>query len=85
MFKNNFKVYEKNQNSFKFFCSDFLKIQPFETDALIICPPWGGIDLSEYSHKDLDEIMNPKLSDILNHAKKFSQNIMLQMPKNTNI
>jgi hypothetical protein len=29
--------------------------------------------------------MNPKLSDILNHAKKFSQNIMLQMPKNTNI
>lgn len=54
MFKNNFKVYEKSQNSFKFFCSDFLKIEPFETDALIICPPWGGIDLSEYSHRDLD-------------------------------
>jgi hypothetical protein len=29
--------------------------------------------------------MNPKLSDIMNHALKFSKNIMLQMPKNTNI
>lgn len=29
--------------------------------------------------------MNPKLSDILMHAKKFSKNILLQMPKNTNI
>jgi len=29
--------------------------------------------------------MFPKLSDILNHGLKFSRNIMLQMPKNTNI
>jgi hypothetical protein len=29
--------------------------------------------------------MHPKLSDILNHGLKFSKNIMLQMPKNTNI
>jgi hypothetical protein len=29
--------------------------------------------------------MNPRLTDILNHAKKFCSNIMLQMPKNTNI
>jgi len=29
--------------------------------------------------------MAPKLTDILKHAKKFSPNIMLQMPKNTNI
>jgi Tfp pilus assembly protein PilO len=29
--------------------------------------------------------MEPKLSDIMFHAMKFSDNIMLQMPKNTNI
>ena len=29
--------------------------------------------------------MNPKLSDILLHSKQFSNNIILQMPKNTNI
>lgn len=68
-----------------YFNADFLNIEPFETDALIICPPWGGIDLSEYSYRDLDEIMNPKLSDIVNHALKFSKNVMLQLPKNTNI
>jgi hypothetical protein len=39
---------------------------------MIICPPWGGIDCEHYSNKDLDEIMNPKLTDILLHAKKFS-------------
>ncbi len=29
--------------------------------------------------------MVPKLSDILNHCKKFSKNILLQLPKNTNL
>lgn len=29
--------------------------------------------------------MVPKLSDILNHFKKFSKNMILQMPKNTNL
>jgi hypothetical protein len=29
--------------------------------------------------------MKPKLSDILIHAQKFSKEIMLQMPKQTNI
>ena len=29
--------------------------------------------------------MKPALSDILNHCKKFSKNIVLQMPKNTNL
>lgn len=43
------------------------------------------MDITEYSHRDLDEIMNPKLSDILNHFKKFSKNMVIQMPKNTNL
>lgn len=29
--------------------------------------------------------MKPKLTDILVHAKKFSGNILLQMPKQTNL
>ncbi len=29
--------------------------------------------------------MNPKLSDILIHAQKFAREILLQMPKQTNI
>lgn len=29
--------------------------------------------------------MHPKLSDIILHARRFSENMILQMPKNTNI
>ena len=29
--------------------------------------------------------MKPNLSDIINHCRRFSENIVLQMPKNTNI
>jgi hypothetical protein len=29
--------------------------------------------------------MRPRLSDILNHCKKFSKNFIIQMPKNTNL
>jgi hypothetical protein len=46
MLKNNLKVYQKSPACLNYFCADFLLIQPFETDAVIICPPWGGIDLS---------------------------------------
>ena len=52
---------------------------------MILCPPWGGINTNEYSSSDLDEIMIPKLSEILIHARKFSENMILQMPKQTNI
>ena len=85
MLRQNMKVYNKNQNCLTSINKDFLQIQPFRTDAMIICPPWGGIDCEHYANKDLDEIMNPKLTDILLHAQKFSPQIMLQMPKQTNL
>ena len=79
------KIYQKSLNRLKFINSDFLQVEPFATDALIICPPWGGIDTESYSTTDPDLLMRPKLSDILLHAKKFSSEIMLQMPKQTNL
>jgi hypothetical protein len=79
------KVYSKSLHRLKFINSDFLLVEPFATDALIICPPWGGIDTHDYATHDPDDIMKPKLSDILIHAMKFSSEILLQMPKQTNI
>ena len=64
---------------------DFLEFEQFETDVMIVCPPWGGIDVKEYAYKDLDQIMKPTLSEILVHSAKFSKNMILQMPKNTKI
>ena len=60
-------------------------MKPFQTDVIIICPPWGGVDVSEYANKDLDIIMKPSLSKVLKHALKFSKNLIIQMPKTTNI
>jgi hypothetical protein len=85
MLRHNLSVYEKNPSRLKFINEDFLKIEPFQTDALIICPPWGGIQTEDYAGGDLDSLMTPKLSDILLHAKKFAGEILLQMPKQTNI
>lgn len=85
MLKNNVKVYGKNLGAMKILNKDFFQVQPQKFDMVLVCPPWGGIDITAYAYQDLDEIMFPKLSDILLHCKKFSKNICLQMPKNTNI
>ncbi len=85
MLEHNMKIYNKSLHHLKFINKDFLAIEPFQTDALIICPPWGGINTQEYATEDPDTLMKPKLTDILLHAKKFSSEIMLQMPKQTSI
>lgn len=85
MLKNNLSVYGKGLNLLTIHNKDYALIKPIPVDAVMICPPWGGIDISQYAYRDLDEIMKPRLSDILNHCKKFSKNIVIQMPKNTNL
>lgn len=72
MLQHNMKIYNKSLNRLKFFNQDFLEIPPFQTDALIICPPWGGINTNDYATADPDTLMKPKLTDILLHAMKFA-------------
>ena len=85
MLESNLQVYGKSPSCLKLINRDFLQVEPFPTDALIICPPWGGISTEHYASLPLDDIMQPKLTAILKHALKFSQNMLLQMPKHTNI
>lgn len=85
MLRNNLDVYGVPSETLNIKNMDFFDIEPFPCDLVLLCPPWGGIDLRKYSTEPLDSIMSPKLSDILLHAKKFSANIMIQLPKNTNI
>ncbi|MBS1889928.1 MAG: hypothetical protein JST59_01430 [Actinobacteria bacterium] len=85
MLRNNLSVYGVDQTNIEFMCQDFLNMKPFKTDLVILCPPWGGTNLELYDREQLDSIMQPKLSDILRHARLFSNNLILQMPKNTNI
>ena len=60
-------------------------MEPFSTDAIILCPPWGGTNIKDYKTKGLDELIYPKLSLILEHAAKFTNNIILQLPKTTRL
>ena len=85
MLSSNLKIYNKNTKFLKTINKDFLQVEPFTTDVVILCPPWGGINLNEYTYKDLDLLITPKLSLILEHASKFSQNMILQLPKTTSI
>jgi hypothetical protein len=85
MLRHNLAIYQKSPNVLKYINQDFLQVEPFRTDALIICPPWGGIETDAYATHDPDELMRPRLSDILRHAKLFAGEILLQMPKQTNL
>lgn len=85
MLEHNLEVYGKNTSMLTILNQDFLDVEPFQTDAVIICPPWGGIETSHYASSPLDDIMRPPLTLILTHATNFSPNILLQMPKQTNI
>jgi hypothetical protein len=46
MLKNNLIVYGKSQNLLTIQNKDALKIKPYNVDAVLICPPWGGINIS---------------------------------------
>lgn len=85
MLENNLVVYGKSPSMLTILNQDFLEVEPFATDAVIICPPWGGIDTNQYASRPLDDIMRPALTPILTHAAKFSRDILLQMPKQTNL
>lgn len=43
MLRHNLKVYGKSPQKVKYINQDFLQVEPFQTDAIIICPPWGGV------------------------------------------
>ena len=48
MLKNNLMIYDKSLNNIKIKNEDLFDLQPFKVDAVIICPPWGGMDVSPY-------------------------------------
>lgn len=45
MLKNNLSIYGTCLETLEILNKDFLAIEPFECDLIILCPPWGGINL----------------------------------------
>jgi hypothetical protein len=54
MLRHNMKVYHKHPDKLKYLNQDFLDVKPFDTDAILICPPWGGISTEHYATLPLD-------------------------------
>lgn len=46
MLKNNLSVYGKGLNLLTIQNKDAFQLKPYEVDAVLICPPWGGINIS---------------------------------------
>lgn len=49
MLKNNLGVYGVPLEHLNIHNEDFFSIEPFPCDLILLCPPWGGIDLRKYS------------------------------------
>lgn len=54
MLKNNLAVYGKPLNCLTIHNKDYCQLKPTQVDTALICPPWGGIDITEYAYRDLD-------------------------------
>ena len=46
MLKNNLTVYGKGLNLLKFKNKDVFAVKSIKVDCCVVCPPWGGIDIS---------------------------------------
>jgi predicted RNA methylase len=45
MLKNNLSVYSKGLNLLTIHNKDYAEIKVFPVDVVLICPPWGGMDV----------------------------------------
>lgn len=54
MLENNLDVYGVPLQRLKYLNLDFFLVEPFPCDLIILCPPWGGINLDKYSTEPLD-------------------------------
>lgn len=72
--------------------SDYLKVSPDnlpeeveKIDAIFMSPPWGGTGYKHLQDGYSFRYMTPPIREIMKTTIKLSKNIMLFLPKNTNI
>jgi trimethylguanosine synthase len=85
---NNARIYYAEQR-ISFINKDFLlldKSKDFEDliDVVFISPPWGGITYSKELIYNLDQIV-PNFRDTLRKALLLANNVVLFLPRNTDL
>ena len=86
MTKNNAKVYNCPDNII-YFINDFLtlNLEGENIDYVFLSPPWGGPEYKNEEIYSLKKWIIPDIEKIIEKSLKISKNIMLYLPRNTDL
>ena len=86
MTKNNVKIYNCPDNII-YHANDFLKLNLKEEkiDYVFLSPPWGGPEYKNETVYSLKKWITPDIDKIIEKSFKISKNIILYLPRNTDL
>ena len=86
MTKNNTRIYNC-PNNIEYHSVDFLKLNLNEEkiDYIFLSPPWGGPDYKNDSVYSLKKWITPDIDKIIQKSFKMCKNIILYLPRNTDL
>ncbi|XP_025831389.1 trimethylguanosine synthase [Agrilus planipennis] len=84
--RNNAEVYNV-ADRIEFVIGDFFHLaDKLKGDVVFLSPPWGGPSYLNLPDYDLEKFLQPKpLSEVLETARKITENVALFLPRNSNI
>ena len=86
MTKNNTKIYNC-PNNIIYYSEDFLKLNLNEEkiDYVFLSPPWGGPEYKNDNVYSLKKWITPDIDKIIEKSFKITKNIILYLPRNTDL
>ena len=86
MTKNNTKIYDC-PNNIEYHAEDFLKLNlnGEKIDYVFLSPPWGGPEYKNDGVYSLKKWITPDIDKIIQKSFKMSKNIILYLPRNTDL
>ena len=86
MAKNNAKVYNCPENII-YYAEDFLKLNlnREKIDYVFLSPPWGGPEYKNDNVYSLKKWITPDIDKIIENSFKISKNIIIYLPRNTDL
>ena len=86
MTKNNTKIYDC-PNNIEYHVEDFLKLnlKGEKIDYVFLSPPWGGPEYKNDGVYSLKKWITPDIDKIIQKSFKMSKNIILYLPRNTDL
>ncbi|KNC99566.1 RNA methyltransferase [Spizellomyces punctatus DAOM BR117] len=82
--RNNARIYGV-EDKIQFILGDFLKVaETLQADAVFVSPPWGGPEYLSSDVYDIPTMLPIDGTQLLQAARKISDNICLYMPRNVN-